>query len=130
MMTSDEQALVKSCIDMLNALCERRKVAPIDDRSVSEPALRELVDGVNRLTAPENGALVNVIRSAGKLCHEINQPLTAISGYSELLMLEVEPDSPYRDRLEKIRSQVDRLGATTTELMDLLRGVYGNDKAS
>ena len=127
MMTSDEQALVKRCVAALDALCERRKTPPVEDLEVSDPDLKALARQINRLAAPETGATINVIRSAGKLCHEINQPLTAISGYSELLLMEIDPEDPIRDRLDKIRSQVERLGDTTTELMQLLRGVYEND---
>ena len=78
MMTSEERALVESCVEVLNALCDRRDVSPVEGDTVAEPLLRNLAEKVNRLALPGNGAVVEAIGQAGKLCHEINQPLTAI----------------------------------------------------
>lgn len=38
--------------------------------------------------------LQGVLEMAGAICHEINQPLMSISGYSELLLLDTQPGTP------------------------------------
>jgi len=60
-----------------------------------------------------------VVEMAGAVCHEFNQPLMAISGYSELLLMDLSPDHPHYDTLEKIVGQVNRLGKITKKLMNV-----------
>ena len=62
-----------------------------------------------------------VIEMAGAVCHELNQPMQAISGYSELLLMDVSKDSTQHVNLEKIKSQVDRMGAITKKLMRITK---------
>lgn len=65
--------------------------------------------------------LQGVIETAGAVCHEFNQPLQAISGYAELLIMEIENDHPYFDKITKIKSQVDRMGDLTQKLMGITK---------
>jgi len=65
--------------------------------------------------------LQGVLEMAGAVCHEINQPLMSISGYSELLLLDTEPGSPAREKAEKIKSQADRMGIITKKLMRITK---------
>ena len=62
-----------------------------------------------------------VLETAGAICHELNQPMMAISGNAELLMGMLDPDDPHYDRVSKIRSQVERMGAITQKLMGITR---------
>ena len=50
-----------------------------------------------------------VLETAGAICHELNQPMMAISGNAELLIGTLEPSDPHYERLAKIRSQVERM---------------------
>ncbi|MCP3898200.1 MAG: response regulator [Desulfobacteraceae bacterium] len=60
-----------------------------------------------------------VLEMAGAVCHEFNQPLMSISGYSELLLMDVpEDDSQYKG-LKTINEQVHRLGEITKKLMKI-----------
>ncbi len=60
-----------------------------------------------------------VLEMAGAICHEFNQPLMSISGYSELLLMDVpEDDSRYKG-LKTINEQVHRLGEITKKLMKI-----------
>jgi signal transduction histidine kinase len=45
---------------------------------------------------------------AAAVAHEINNPLTAVLGYAELLLAELPPDSPNRRELETIRDEAMR----------------------
>ena len=62
-----------------------------------------------------------VLEMAGGVCHELNQPMQAISGYCELLMLESQEDDPESKKIEKIKSNVDRLGDITRKLARITR---------
>ncbi|MCP4116710.1 MAG: GAF domain-containing protein [Desulfobacteraceae bacterium] len=60
--------------------------------------------------------LQGVLEMAGAVCHELNQPLQAILGSFELIMMEENTDAlPSRD-LDTIRSQITRIGAITKRL--------------
>ena len=53
---------------------------------------------------------------AGAVCHELNQPLQAISGYSELMQMELETDDPFYEHLTTIINQVKKMGDLTGKL--------------
>lgn len=65
--------------------------------------------------------ILSVLEMAGAVCHELNQPLMAISGYSELLMLGLEPSHPHYEKLNKIHQQIKRTGAITKKLMSITK---------
>jgi len=65
--------------------------------------------------------LQGVLEMAGAVCHEINQPLMSVSGYSELLLLDTEPGSPAYVKAEKIKGQADRMGHITKKLMRITK---------
>lgn len=62
-----------------------------------------------------------VLETAGAICHELNQPMMAISGNTELLMGTLDTDDPHYPRLTKIKIQVERMGAITQKLMGITR---------
>ncbi|MCP4719307.1 MAG: hypothetical protein GY860_07600, partial [Desulfobacteraceae bacterium] len=66
----------------------------------------------------ERERLQGVLEMAGAVCHEINQPLQAIMGYSELLLMGPEPDMT-GNSLNSIKSQATRLGKITKRLSNI-----------
>lgn len=67
----------------------------------------------------EKTKLSAAVKTAGAVCHEINQPLMIILGYVDLL-LETQPeDSMEREKLQAIKTQAERLGTITGKLMDI-----------
>lgn len=62
-----------------------------------------------------------VLETAGAICHEMNQPMMAISGHTELLMDTLDPGDPIYLKIEKIKSQVERMSAITQKLMGITR---------
>ncbi|MEA1968723.1 MAG: response regulator [Thermodesulfobacteriota bacterium] len=62
-----------------------------------------------------------VLEMAGAVCHEFNQPLMVISGYSELLLMDMPEDNPQYETLKKINEQVQRLGKITRRLMGITK---------
>ncbi|WP_020590105.1 histidine kinase dimerization/phospho-acceptor domain-containing protein [Desulfobacter curvatus] len=65
----------------------------------------------------EKEKLTAVIRTAGAICHEINQPLMAISGFSELLIDDVRHGQIQEENVKEIRDQAERLSQITNKLM-------------
>lgn len=43
------------------------------------------------------------------LCHEMNQPLQVISGYSDLIKLELKGNGSIQKDLEQIRAQINQV---------------------
>jgi PAS domain S-box-containing protein len=64
--------------------------------------------------------LEGVLETAGAVCHELNQPLQALSGYTELIAMKLSGDEtlPYA---RKIISQVDRMRDITLKLQSITR---------
>ncbi len=74
---------------------------------------------VERLIEKEK--LEGVMEMAGAVCHEMNQPLQVVSGYSELLLMDIPPDSPAYGNVKKIKAQVGRMREITRKLMCITR---------
>ncbi|MBW2170773.1 MAG: PAS domain-containing protein [Deltaproteobacteria bacterium] len=62
-----------------------------------------------------------VLELAGAVCHELNQPIQAISGHSELLLMDLPKDSPDYEKIKTINEQIDRMGKITRKLMEITR---------
>jgi len=65
--------------------------------------------------------LQGVIEMAGAVCHELNQPMQAVSGYSELLMADIPEDNPVNRDIDEIRAQILRMGEITKKLTRITR---------
>ena len=53
-----------------------------------------------------------------KIIHEVNNPLTIINNYLEILSQDMQQDSENRQHLETIKSEVDRVGEILLQLKD------------
>lgn len=69
----------------------------------------------------EQEKLQGVIEMAGAVCHELNQPLQAVSGYFELIMMDVKENSSIFAKIENIKKQIDRMSEITQKLMRITR---------
>jgi C4-dicarboxylate-specific signal transduction histidine kinase len=65
--------------------------------------------------------LQGVMEMAGAVCHELNQPMQAVSGYAEIIMMEIKADDPLSGKLESIKQQINRMGTITRKLMSITR---------
>jgi phosphoserine phosphatase RsbU/P len=78
---------------------------------------RRMLDLLKRVAEQEK--LRGVIEMAGCVCHELNQPLQVVSGYAEMLMMDLSKDDPNHESLEHIRKGVDRIGVLTRKIMNI-----------
>lgn len=61
--------------------------------------------------------------------HELKTPLTAISGYAELLLTGMVQDEDFNKRaIERIHSESDRLHKLVLDLIDVSKGMYVIDE--
>jgi PAS domain S-box-containing protein len=65
--------------------------------------------------------LEGVLETAGAVCHEFNQPLQALSGYSELIQPELKTNEAAVRYLHKITEQIDRMSTMTAKLQKITR---------
>ncbi len=63
--------------------------------------------------------LQGVIEMAGGVCHELNQPLQVVSGYAEMLIMDLPEEDPNREALKNIKEGVDRIGDLTRKMMNI-----------
>jgi PAS domain S-box-containing protein len=68
---------------------------------------QRLVEAQERLEVQEREAMVAQL--AGAAAHELNQPLTSIMGYAELIARRSDPDAPHRRALEVISAEAGRM---------------------
>ncbi len=61
--------------------------------------------------------LQGVIEMAGAVCHELNQPLQSVSGFSEMLLMDLPADDPNYQSLKMIKEGIDRIGSLTRKIM-------------
>lgn len=67
----------------------------------------------------ERERLQGVLEMAGAVCHEINQPLQAILGYSELLLIASGSEDAENNNINSIKEQATRLGKITKKLSSI-----------
>ncbi len=60
-----------------------------------------------------------ILEMAGAACHELNQPMQAVSGYAELLLRNVDENSPSHKYLLGIVEQVNRMKQVTRRLSNV-----------
>ncbi len=64
--------------------------------------------------------LEGVLETAGAVCHEFNQPLQALSGYTEIMENKLA-DHKAQAYIEKITAQIDRMRDITDKLQGVTR---------
>ena len=91
-------------------------IRDIDDLKKAEAHLRKMEED-----RKQKERLQIILETAGAVCHELNQPLMAISGYSELILMMISKDDPVYDKNLKILEQITRMGEITGKLMGITK---------
>ncbi len=65
--------------------------------------------------------LQGVLETAGAVCHELNQPMQAVFGCLDLLLMDITEDNPLYEDLKEIKGQIARMGEITNKLMKITR---------
>ncbi len=83
-------------------------------------AMEDITDAkAHEQLAIEKEKLSAVIQTAGAVCHEMNQPLMVIMGFSDLLHEDLKDSGLQNDNLNNIQKQLKRLGNITNKLMSI-----------
>ena len=61
------------------------------------------------------------LEMAGAVCHELNQPMQTISGYTESLLRDFSKTDRSHDRIEKVMEEIIRMGTITKKLMRITK---------
>ena len=69
----------------------------------------------------EREKLQGVLEMAGAVCHELNQPLQIVSGFSEMLLLDADAGDKNSETLKTIKDGIDRIGELTRRIMKITR---------
>jgi len=80
---------------------------------------RRIISLQNELVQQEK--LEGVLEMAGAVCHELNQPMQTVSGFSELLLMDLNPEDPNYELLQNIKQGIERLGELTRKIMKITR---------
>ncbi len=100
-------------------------LAPVMDRngeiSGSVAVLSDLTDknraARNRI---QKEKLEGVLETTGAICHEFNQPLQALSGYTELMAIKLAGHEA-QSYIEKLTAQIERMRDITDNLQGITR---------
>lgn len=100
-------------------------LAPVmDHRDEHDGSVAVLSDLTEKNRAAQNRIqkerLEGVLETAGAVCHEFNQPLQAISGYTELMAMKLDGHDA-RFYIEKLTEQIGRMRDITDKLQGVTR---------
>jgi two-component system, cell cycle sensor histidine kinase and response regulator CckA len=93
-------------------------VVDISDNMQAAEAVRKNNEKLERSKKMESLGLL-----AGGVAHDLNNVLSGIVSYPELLLLEMPEDNPFRKAVETIKSSGDRAVAIVQDLLTVARGV-------
>ncbi len=65
--------------------------------------------------------LQGVLEMAGATCHELNQPLQIITGYCEIILMDLDKGDSNRNRMKIMQEQSNRLGDITKKLRNITK---------
>jgi DNA-binding response OmpR family regulator len=69
----------------------------------------------------EKEKLQVIFEMTGAICHDLTQPMQAISGNSELMLMSIQKDNPLYRNIKTIKDQVDRMRDITRKLKRVTR---------
>ena len=69
--------------------------------------------------ARQSERIQGALELAGAVCHDLNQPLMALTGYAELILMDCPQDAPHYSKIKKIVENVAKMGAITKKLMNI-----------
>lgn len=69
----------------------------------------------------EKEKLNGVLEMAGGICHDLNQPMQVVSGYSELLLMDMGKENSAYPYIKMIKEQTEKMGSITRKLMRITK---------
>jgi two-component system, cell cycle sensor histidine kinase and response regulator CckA len=105
------------CVENLRAICDESGAVAYYEGSIEEITERKQLEAQLR----QAQKMEAVGQLAGGIAHDFNNLLTAINGYSELTMMQLQIEDPLRRNLEEIKKAGERATALTRQLLAFSR---------
>ncbi|MBI3455683.1 MAG: GAF domain-containing protein [Candidatus Rokubacteria bacterium] len=108
-------------IELLETLVGHTAIALKNSRLYED--LRKQMDELQRTQQQlvQSAKLAAIGELASAVAHEVNNPLTVITGISDVLLEETPPDSLTHQKLARIAGEADRAGKIIRDLLDFVR---------
>lgn len=108
-------------IELLETLVGHTAIALKNSRLYED--LRKQMDELQRTQQQlvQSAKLAAIGELAAAVAHEVNNPLTVITGISDVLLEETAPDSLTHQKLARIAGEADRAGKIIRDLLDFAR---------
>jgi sigma-B regulation protein RsbU (phosphoserine phosphatase) len=108
-------------VEGLNAGADDYIAKPFD-----KDELRARIDVGRRMVELQNALIEReklqvIFEMTGAICHELSQPMQAISGNSEIILMSIQENDPLYRNVKTIKEQVDRMGNITQKLKQVTR---------
>lgn len=85
--------------------------------------LLSIIDITARIEVEEerlvNEKLQGVLEMAGTTCHELNQPLQIVSGYTQLILAGLKENNSIKSKMTTIYREVERMGNITLRIQNI-----------
>ncbi len=88
-------------------------------QQVTELREREMADNHAKTVEIYRKKLGNILRYTEDICYEITQPMHALLGYTDLLLINTAVDNPAYEKLNIIKKQTLRISNLTKKLMQI-----------
>ncbi len=95
----------------------------LEERLQAEREKQKLQEQIERSKKMEALGLL-----AGGVAHDLNNILVGVSGYAELMLMKVPPDSPVRKYAETIRDSGKRAAAVVADMLTISRNAATDKK--
>jgi signal transduction histidine kinase len=119
----DEWSFTAEHLQVLELLAPQATVWIRNARLYQE--LQERIEAQHRaeLSLVRSARLAAVGEMAAGVAHELNNPLTSVNGFVELVLEELPADSPHRSDLELVMREAQRARGVVRRLLDFSRPV-------
>lgn len=89
----------------------------------TKPSYEELEKKIKVLEKErlEKERLHGIIEMAGMACHELNQPMQVVLGYSELMLMDISEANEIHDNIHTVKTQIDKMAEITKHLTEITR---------
>jgi two-component system, cell cycle sensor histidine kinase and response regulator CckA len=105
------------CLENIRAICDESGAVAYYEGSIEDITERKHLE--EQLRQAQKMEAVGQL--AGGIAHDFNNLLTAINGYSELTMMQLQSEDPLRRNIEEIKKAGERAAALTRQLLAFSR---------
>ncbi len=118
-----EKTFQREDVNLLELLAPQAAISIRNARLYQELQERIKAQQVAEARLVRSARLAAVGEMAAGVAHELNNPLTTVAGFAELILQDLEPGSPFREDLELVLAESERARHVVRRLLDFSRPV-------